>query len=420
MTTTINTDNVKSINNDRDSINTDAVQWDWAEMVKQGSGETIQDAAHRRANIGTAADGTVQMFGTFDEEEGTHAWHDIGTAIWDAVSSEEALALIRADFEVGVKDLRVMDDDGNHWPTGGKAIYRKDTGALLTDWRAVSNDYTPVSPREMLAFADQLVMDGIAKYETGAVLGKGEKVFFLMRMPCEFELRKDDKLIPYMLVTAANDGTGGIQFIPTFQRPVCQNTLRVAKDCDDGELSMSFRHSRNVHSNIEQAVKAFCRAAAAHEHYAVQCVEMVSHELDDIDTHRVFNVAIDAMTEADVAGVKVSSDTIAEDKIRPAIAQIESEAARDKEQARFDRIVARRNELRDKMVAELESDHCPGRTAFDAVQAVNGAMIHGVGEVVRYVGSEDKRALTHRQSMIDGKINKVTQMVFAAALELSV
>lgn len=174
-------------------------------------------------------------------------WHGLGKVLDKPLNAEEALRQGGLDFIVVKKDLLTIDGT----PVPNKfATVREDTGQVLG---VVGNIYTPVQNNEAFAFFDPIIERGEAIYETGGVLGKGEKVWIMAALPEHIKVAGHDEIKPYVTILTSHDGSSGVKAFFNFTRIVCNNTLTAA--LGEKEKSVNIRHTSGAMSNLKQAYK---------------------------------------------------------------------------------------------------------------------------------------------------------------------
>lgn len=92
---------------------------------------------------------------------------------------------------------------------------------------------------------------GEAIYETAGVLGRGEKIWLLARLPTFIRIGKNDIIDKYLLLTNTHDGSSVVRAKLTPIRVVCQNTLSVALSGSEQEVRI--RHTRNAVEKLKEA-----------------------------------------------------------------------------------------------------------------------------------------------------------------------
>jgi phage/plasmid-like protein (TIGR03299 family) len=173
------------------------------------------------------------------------AWHGLGTVLEHAPDSATMIQAAHLDWQVHKAPL-YANPDGNLIAVPDMfATMRGDTHAVLG---VVSDRYNIVQNVEAFDFLDNLLKDGIMKYESAGALRGGRIVWVLARMPSVDIVADGDTLNRYILFTTAHDGSGAIYAAPTTVRVVCANTLRLATQDMTG-----IRHSTNVRERLNVA-----------------------------------------------------------------------------------------------------------------------------------------------------------------------
>ncbi len=190
------------------------------------------------------------------------AWHGLGVVVENAPTPSKALQIAGLDWDVEKWPVNAVDPRDTHETTTVRvpkqfAIMRRDTMdcfAVLSDW------YTPIQNRELADFAEALGSDGQVKIESAGSIRGGRKVWFLLKGEA-FDIRKEDTIFPYVLVSNAHDGSNALRVTPTTVRVVCSNTLHAVVPNDDrgGRLENAAfvsNHFGNVKAKVEAAKQA--------------------------------------------------------------------------------------------------------------------------------------------------------------------
>lgn len=117
----------------------------------------------------------------------------------------------------------------------GKVLYRSDTLAPLS---VVSTRYKVVQPCEVLEFYRDLVNAGDFELETAGVLKGGRKLWALAKTGQEAVLKGGDKIKAYLLLATSCDGTLCTTAQFTSVRVVCNNTLQLAMEKQEGSVKV--------------------------------------------------------------------------------------------------------------------------------------------------------------------------------------
>jgi phage/plasmid-like protein (TIGR03299 family) len=153
---------------------------------------------------------------------GETPWHRLGTALPECFTAADALKHGGLDFDV--LKVPIYLDGGVQIP-GRHALQRTDTKDVLG---LCADMYQPLQNREAFSFFDGVFGKDKARYETAGVLGKGEKIWLLAKLPGDFAVQGNDVVGKWLLLTNGHDTNEPIRARFTPIRVVCQNTLTAA------------------------------------------------------------------------------------------------------------------------------------------------------------------------------------------------
>lgn len=181
------------------------------------------------------------------------AWHRKGVALGRQFTAAEAIEHANLDYEVQMVPLFMVDgQDEIVQKVNRYATIRTDLAANNPDCvlGIVGPSYTIVQNRDAFAFFDEAVEQDMAIYTSAGVLGHGEKVFVVAKIPMDFYVEQD-KFETFVTLVSGHDGMNALRVFSTSVRVVCQNTLNMA--LKQTKLSVSLRHTRNVHDRLLEA-----------------------------------------------------------------------------------------------------------------------------------------------------------------------
>lgn len=184
---------------------------------------------------------------------GETPWHRLGQKIQSAFDAQTALTEAGLNFVVEKTPIAVAD-------TGTVienkfAVRRTDTKAVLG---VVGNSYTPLQNAEAFAFFDGVFGKDTARYECAGVLGQGERIWLLAKLPGDFRIIGDDVIGKYLLLTNGHDGSEAVRARFTPIRVVCQNTLNAALRERSKEIFVM--HHADVKERLAMAGKLLAAA----------------------------------------------------------------------------------------------------------------------------------------------------------------
>ncbi|HZQ46541.1 MAG TPA: DUF932 domain-containing protein [Verrucomicrobiae bacterium] len=183
---------------------------------------------------------------------GQTPWHKLGQKLNEAFDAKTALKQGGLDFTVQKVGIKTVD--GAAIPNRF-ALRRTDTKDVLG---IVTDFYQPLQNRDAFGFFDAVFGKGKARYEVAGVLGKGEKVWLLARLPGDFTVGREDLIGKYLLLTNGHDTNEPVRAKFTPIRVVCQNTLNAALRSTESEVRV--QHIGNVTGKLEIAGKLLTQA----------------------------------------------------------------------------------------------------------------------------------------------------------------
>ena len=176
-------------------------------------------------------------------------WHNLGTKLDKPATAAQAIKAAQLDYMVAKKPLRAVirgrqqADVPDHFAT-----VRMDTDTVLG---VVGSRYQIIQNKDAFQFFDALVGEGEAMYETAGVLGNGERIWILARLPGYIKVRGQDIVNKYLLLTNSHDGSSLVRARLTPIRVVCSNTLSIALQGSEEEVRI--RHTPSAVENLRQA-----------------------------------------------------------------------------------------------------------------------------------------------------------------------
>lgn len=180
---------------------------------------------------------------------GETPWHRLGQKLDKAFDSKTALEQGGLDFTVTKTPLATADD-GIVIPNRF-ALRRDDTKDVLG---VCTGFYQPLQNTEAFSFFDGVFGKDQARYEVAGVLGKGERVWLLAKLPGDFKVGNDDPIGKWLLLTNGHDTNEPVRARFTPIRVVCQNTLNAALG-GSIESEIRVQHIGDVAQKLEIAGK---------------------------------------------------------------------------------------------------------------------------------------------------------------------
>lgn len=286
---------------------------------------------------------------------GKSAWHQLGPTLAEAPkTTDEALALAGADYEVLLEQVTRTRSDGSVWNVDGQYfVVRSDTDAELG---IVGSRYRVLQNSEAYKVAQPLLDAGLAEIETGGVLNDGADVWLLVRFTLSDEITAGlsadgrDPVAPYALITNNHTGRASIQMLLTPIRVVCWNTLSLALRGNTPRVKVP--HTGNVEAKVARGAAELFRGVE--DGYAKAASLFTSMRTAEF-TEQQFNAAV-----------------------LDAILPLPTYAGGDDLSSRQETTVERTQERRDEIrrLWDEGDGHTGDHSAWEAYQAVTQAVDH--------------------------------------------
>jgi phage/plasmid-like protein (TIGR03299 family) len=181
---------------------------------------------------------------------GETPWHKLGTNLNQPATAQEAIQAAGLDYKVKLKPVKTIVNRKHKIVPNTFATVRTDTSEVLG---VVGSRYEPIQNRDAFGFFDALVGSDEAMYQTAGVLGRGERIWILAKLPSYIKVGKNDIVNKFLLLTNSHDGSAVVRAKLTPIRVVCSNTLSVA--LNGGEQEVRIRHTANAVEKLQDAHK---------------------------------------------------------------------------------------------------------------------------------------------------------------------
>lgn len=190
-------------------------------------------------------EGKASMFYTGDVP-----WHQLGRHLNKPATAAEAMEAARLDYTVVKRPMKAIINGRQYSDVPNSfATVRSDTNQVLG---VVGARYEPVQNREAFNFFDPLVDRDEAIYHTAGVLGRGEKIWLLAKLPDYIKVGpKKDPVEKFVLLYNSHDGSSHIRVKMTPIRVVCKNTLTAALSGTESEVRI--KHTQSAQDKLQEA-----------------------------------------------------------------------------------------------------------------------------------------------------------------------
>lgn len=315
------------------------------------------EAAIRRAGLDTS-NGRVNIM-----VAGEAAWHGLGVRIEHATDSANAIKLAGMDWEVVKLPLTYEVNGHRHEAKGHFALVRADTGELLSN---SGSGYQVIQNRESFRFLDTVLEEFGAKYEVAGSLFGGREVFMVCRLPEQsFTVNRNDRQEAYAVFTNPHVLGKSAKCLSVSQRPVCNNTLRLA--VSGSKSGISIRHTGEIKSKIKDAQAALGLTVKQFSQYKEAAEAMTRTPINIVNyAHDV----LDAVLDITQAQANMGANVLA------AMLDID-EAERKLKEKEFSKKIQRRGEILEDILERYESEK-------NGVNGMRGTAWAGLNSVTEF------------------------------------
>ena len=218
---------------------------------------------------------------------GAPAWHNLANRIF-AQDENVTTATMLEEAKLNNWNVR-LSDVAEHIPSTWRNtsdnfyVIRDNPFDQGTDvLSVVGKRYKTVQNEELFAFADNVLDNDSAKWESAGSIKKGKVVFGSLDIPREIVLDPqgiNDKTKLYLIVWTSHDGSVAVQAAITPVRVVCQNTLNLAMR--GAKQSFKIRHTQTAEGRIVQARQALGLTFAYADEFQKEAQELFQQSVTD-------------------------------------------------------------------------------------------------------------------------------------------
>ena len=228
---------------------------------------------------------------------GAPAWHNLANRIFaqdENVSTATMLQEAKLD-KWNVRLSNVADHIPTTWRNSSDNFYviRDNPFDQGTDvLSVVGKRYKVVQNEELFQFADNVLDNNSAKWESAGSIKNGKVVFGSLDIPKEIVLDPqgaNDKTKLYLIVWTSHDGSVAVQAAITPVRVVCQNTLNLAMK--GAKQSFKIRHTQTANGKVQIARQTLGLANAYMDEFDKMAHAMIAKEISAKDFNDIILAA---------------------------------------------------------------------------------------------------------------------------------
>jgi phage/plasmid-like protein (TIGR03299 family) len=211
-------------------------------------------------------------------------WHELGIVVPQGVSAKEMIQAAGMDWRVDLRPARGAKEINSKGEYSRYELVREARPNLEEEdvlLGLVGRRYQPLQNVDAFEFFDPIVGEKKAFFETAGVLGEGERIWVMARMPEAMEIVKGDDCYNYLLLSNTHTGDGSVIVKFTSVRVVCENTLMMAME--DGQKAYRVRHSKKMQFKLDElasflAITQKVFQSAQETFQMLATVEMTQHK----------------------------------------------------------------------------------------------------------------------------------------------
>ena len=231
-------------------------------------------------------------------------WDNLGIELNHPKTARDAIEIARLDYTVVKRPLKLK----KYSEQDAYTTARTDTDEILG---FVNESYEPIQNIDAFKFFDTLVADDEARYETAGVLGKGECIWILARLPGCIKVHGNDIVNKYLLLTNSHDSSPCIRVKVAPIRVVCNNTLTSTLQ-GAGEIKIT--PTSSAIWNFEQA---FTMLVSANSLY-----EQLEAIFNGMATRKITDDQLREYVQALVPDNEMAKNTARTEKIRNSVLEL--------------------------------------------------------------------------------------------------
>lgn len=176
-------------------------------------------------------------------------WHRLGNPVAEEVRTEEFRKASGLDWDITEEPVFVRVDHVDYLSPKHKGLVRDSDGKILS---IVGRTYSPLYMKDFWEVADVVRNNNGFRYNCGASLKDGAKVFCLFKTG-ELTIA-DEKHRPYLLLSNSFDQSSSVRVKLTDVRVVCNNTLTLALS-RIGDKDVRIVHRGDMKEKVEHALR---------------------------------------------------------------------------------------------------------------------------------------------------------------------
>jgi len=175
------------------------------------------------------------------------AWIKSGVAV-TATSASDVARQAGLDWSVSLHEVTTTyqipgQELPTHIPVKNKqAVVKTNALGEVIPLGIVGTKYKPFQNAEVFSVLDTLIDSGDARYAAAGEYDAGAKVWMLLQLPNEMEI-KGDPHAAFLLAKTTHDGSGSVLIRPIIERLFCRNQINKIFRAKNQQYTYTLRHT---------------------------------------------------------------------------------------------------------------------------------------------------------------------------------
>lgn len=230
-------------------------------------------------------------------------WNRVGTPLDHPATAAEAIRAAGLDWSVALE--AVSDLRGRNIPSA-RALVRTDRMEALS---VVGTGYRPIQNVDAFRFADRLVGEGKAVYESAGSLDGGRRIWLEAKLPGDVWVAGEDSVKKYLLLTNPHFRGSSLWVLLTARRLACENMLFAAFS-QGRPYVVRIRHTGDIAGQVAEAQRLLGISLKYYDAFGEQARHFAERQLTASAVKRYFEDLVPDPLEADPARAAATRETL--------------------------------------------------------------------------------------------------------------
>jgi len=212
------------------------------------------------------------------------AWIKSGKAV-TATSASDVARQAGLDWTVSLHDVTTtyqIPGQGQpvHIPVPKKqAVVKTTPMGEVIPLGVVGTKYKPLQNHEVFSMLDTLIDSGEARYAAAGEYDAGAKVWMLLQLPLEMEI-KGDPHAAFLLAKTSHDGSGSVLVRPIIERLWCKNQINKIFRATNKQYTYTLRHTTNAVLDVNDVRNILNITYSVVDNYTNLAETLIQREID--------------------------------------------------------------------------------------------------------------------------------------------